>query len=253
MQWDPSNKIHPSVLVGPDVQMRLGNTIGPHCVLNGPIHLGNYNRLNTGVLLEGNVKIGHDNQFFPYVCIGQAGEMGAKRDVIPSGGWIQIGNNCVVREYVNIHAPVRTEATVLEDDCYIMSKAYLAHDVRIGKGAILSAGVLIGGRGQVGAFANIGMGAVIHQRSAVGQGAMIGMQAAVKRDVPPYCVAVGVPARILKFNRLAAERMGFQGSDLDIIQGNFKAILSGAFEQDHPIVTAIRTFLQEYPEALRNL
>jgi acetyltransferase-like isoleucine patch superfamily enzyme len=57
----------------------------------------------------------------------------------------------------------------------------------------------ITGRGVViedGAW--IGAGAVILDGVRIGRGAVIGANAVVSRDVPPHCVAVGVPARIRK-------------------------------------------------------
>jgi acetyltransferase-like isoleucine patch superfamily enzyme len=44
----------------------------------------------------------------------------------------------------------------------------------------------------------IGAGAVILDGVRVGRGAVIGANAVVSRDVPPHCVAVGVPARVVK-------------------------------------------------------
>lgn len=45
----------------------------------------------------------------------------------------------------------------------------------------------------------IGTGAVILSGVKVGQGAIIGAAAVVSRDVPPYAIVVGNPARIVKF------------------------------------------------------
>jgi acetyltransferase-like isoleucine patch superfamily enzyme len=39
---------------------------------------------------------------------------------------------------------------------------------------------------------------VITKGVTLGKGAVIGAGAVVKKDVPPYCIAVGVPARVVK-------------------------------------------------------
>ena len=44
----------------------------------------------------------------------------------------------------------------------------------------------------------IGHGAVIMPGVAVGNGAVIGSNAVVTRDVPPYAIAVGVPAKVVR-------------------------------------------------------
>jgi len=46
--------------------------------------------------------------------------------------------------------------------------------------------------------AHIGVGAIIMPGVTIGEGAVIGAGAVVTKDIPPYCLAVGVPARILK-------------------------------------------------------
>jgi phosphonate metabolism protein (transferase hexapeptide repeat family) len=50
----------------------------------------------------------------------------------------------------------------------------------------------------------IGHGAIVLPGVSVGDGAAIGAGAVVSRDVPPYAIAIGVPARVLRF-RFAPE------------------------------------------------
>ena len=46
--------------------------------------------------------------------------------------------------------------------------------------------------------AHIGMGSIIMPGVTIGEGAIIGAGAVVTRDVPPYSLAVGQPARVVK-------------------------------------------------------
>jgi virginiamycin A acetyltransferase len=45
----------------------------------------------------------------------------------------------------------------------------------------------------------VGMNAVVLRNVTVGDGAIIGAGAVVTRDVPPYAIALGVPARVVKY------------------------------------------------------
>ena len=47
--------------------------------------------------------------------------------------------------------------------------------------------------------ADLGVGSVILPGVTIGRGAVIGAGAVVAADVPPYAVAAGVPARVLRY------------------------------------------------------
>lgn len=46
--------------------------------------------------------------------------------------------------------------------------------------------------------AHIGIGSIIMPGVTIGEGAVIGAGSVVTRDIPPYCVAVGSPAKVIK-------------------------------------------------------
>jgi acetyltransferase-like isoleucine patch superfamily enzyme len=52
---------------------------------------------------------------------------------------------------------------------------------------------------RIGAWADIGVNAVILPGVTVGKAAIVGAGAVVTRDVPPFAVVVGVPARLLRW------------------------------------------------------
>ena len=54
---------------------------------------------------------------------------------------------------------------------------------------------------RVGRGADIGVNAVLLPGVTVGEGAIVGANAVVTRDVPPYAIAAGVPAKVLRSRR----------------------------------------------------
>ena len=47
-------------------------------------------------------------------------------------------------------------------------------------------------------YSGVGAGSILLPGVTVHEGAMVGAGAVVTKDVPPYCLAVGVPARVVK-------------------------------------------------------
>lgn len=244
------NTIHPTAILDGNINMGEGNTIGPNVVLRGDITIGNYNTIDVGVVIQNNVTIGNENTIYPYCAIGALGEMGLKGDSFNEEGSVVIGHHTTIREFVSIHSPVYRMETRIEDYAYLMNKSYIAHDCQVGKGAVLSAGVLLAGRCVVGAYANLGLGVTVHQRKHIGDYAMIGMQTTVTRDVLPYCTVAGNPARIMGFNAKGIERRGFDASWISEMKIFYQNDIVMDADAVNPMIKEVYDFIMSYPEAL---
>ncbi|MDZ8055412.1 MAG: DapH/DapD/GlmU-related protein [Aulosira sp. ZfuVER01] len=142
--------------------------------IDGKGHENNRIHLENGVVLERNVligalnntciHIGQDTFIGPSVCIAGPGE-------------IKIGKHCLIAAHTGIYAnnhnfadpsePIKYQGItckgiVIEDDCW------LGHGVKVLDGV------------------------------TIGRGSVIGAGAVVTKDIPPFSVAVGVPARVIK-------------------------------------------------------
>lgn len=113
--------------------------------------------------IGGCIEIGKASYVGPYVCLAGAGN-------------IKIGANCLVASHSGIYAnnhlfsdlsqPIMTQGTttegiVIEDDCWLGTGVKVLDGVTIGRGSVIGAG------------------------------------AVVTKDIPPYSVAVGVPAKVI--------------------------------------------------------
>ncbi len=77
-------------------------------------------------------------------------------------------------------------------------KASISHDAVIGDYATINPAATICGNVKVGEGAYVGAGAVVREQISIGAWSMIGAGAVVVDDIPPFSLAVGVPARVIR-------------------------------------------------------
>ena len=112
---------------------------------------------------EGHIEIGKGTYIGPYTCISCYGKL-------------KIGQNCLIASHSSIYThnhvfddPLQkiknqgftNKGIVIEDDCWLGSGVRIVDGVTIGKGSVIGAG------------------------------------AVVTKDIPPYSIAVGVPAKVI--------------------------------------------------------
>lgn len=202
-------RVHPTAVVGPGVELADDVVIGPHAVVLGPA------RLSEGVVLGAGAVVGA-----PPERTDMRQNVAWEGDLEHHG--VEIGVGSVIRELATVQqgsaGPTRVGA-----GCWILTRAYVAHDCVVGDGATLSAGAHLGGHVRVGAGATLGMGATVHQWRSIGEGVMVGMSAAVVDDVPPYALVRGVPARLHGVNRLGMHRIGMSEDDVALLHELYRA------------------------------
>lgn len=88
--------------------------------------------------------------------------------------------------------------TLIGEGSIVNTGAIVDHECRIGKGVHICPGAHLAGCVEVGDYATIFTGAVILPRIKIGEGAIVGAGAVVTKDVLPYTVVAGNPAKIIR-------------------------------------------------------
>ena len=92
--------VHPTAIVSREARIAPTAEIGPYSILDGEIEIGAGTRLMAHVYMEGPLRIGDDNVFFPYSTVGVASQdlkyRGERTET-------RIGNRNKIREFVTIH------------------------------------------------------------------------------------------------------------------------------------------------------
>ena len=145
-------------------------------------------------------------------CVSSLASVGTPgedpRNPNPPNHGVTIGERCTVREFATINGGIEA-STVVGDDCYIMAKSHVGHDCVLGDGVKLRTGVILGGHTRVHEGADVGLGAITHPRVTIGAYAFVGMGSVVTRDVPPFAMVYGSPAKQHGHNVVGMRRAGF--------------------------------------------
>jgi acetyltransferase EpsM len=108
---------------------------------------------------------------------------------------LKIGKGCLICDNATVNID-----TIIGDHVIINTSAVIDHDCFLDDFVHISPNAAIAGGSQIGEGSHIGIGAVVIQGIKIGKWCKIGAGAVVINDIPDYCTAVGVPAKIIKFN-----------------------------------------------------
>jgi len=168
------------------------------------IKIGKNVKIGDGVIIYDNVIIKDNVTIHPYAIIGNTPQHTTEIGDIE--GYTTINEGTTIREFVTIHSPISKDLTYIGKNCYIMATAHIGHDCYLHDNVVLANSVNLSGYTKIHNNAMFGLNATTHQYTTIGSFAMIGMNTPINRDVLPYTVAYGNPARWYKMNRIGLQR-----------------------------------------------
>ena len=105
----------------------------------------------------------------------------------------KIGRGVVIMPNVVVNADA-----IIGDGVILNSACVIEHDCVIGEFSHISPNSALAGGVEVGEFSHIGLGSSVIQKIKIGKNCVIGAGSAVIKDIDENCVAVGVPAKVIK-------------------------------------------------------
>jgi UDP-N-acetylglucosamine acyltransferase len=222
--------IHPTAVIGERVQLGVGVRIGPYCVLNGDITIGDRSECVSHVVVGGRCIIGAETVIYPFAALGMSPQTrvfsgGADSATLEEPS-LSLGSNNVVREHVTIH-PGACAATTVGDNGLFMAGSHIAHDVRVGSFVTLANSVQLAGHVQVADHVTFGGLAGAAQHVRIGEAAFVAAGSMVERDVPPYVIVQGDRARVRALNKVGLRRCGVAESEIDELESIFRDVFVG--------------------------
>lgn len=227
--------IHPTSVVSPKATLGAGVTIGPFCVVEDDVVIGDNTTLMSHVVVSNGGRIGADCRIHPGAVIATVPQDLKFKD---EASLAIIGDRNVIRECVTINRGTSaTGKTVVGNDNLIMAYAHVAHDCVLGSHMVVANAVQLGGHCEIGDWVVIGGVAALHQFTKVGPHAMVGACVKAVKDIPPYVLTGREPMVIEGLNKIGLKRRGFTMDTIDAIENFYDVLFRSGFNVTDGLAT----------------
>ena len=218
--------IHSTAIISPQATIAKDVIIGPYCIIGRGVTIGKGSELKSHVVIgsedEADIQIGENNLFYSFSSIGER-----TQDLKYQGGktGLKIGGNNTFREHVSIHCSSNAdEYTIVGNHNLILANVHVGHDCILHNNVIISSQTGIAGHVEIFDHAIVAGCVGVHQFCRIGAHSMIGGVSQVVKDVPPYVLTEGRPAKVRGINQVGLSRHGFSDEDLKALKQAYKAL-----------------------------
>ncbi len=247
-----SSLIHPTAIVHPDADLHPTVEVGPYSVIGAQVKIGANTWIGAHVVIEGPIEIGTHNRIFPGAMIGLEPQ---DRKYKGEQSWVKIGDRNYIREYVTINrATGDGEVTQIGDQNLLLAYTHIAHNCVLENQITISNAATLAGHVHVESQATISGVLGIHQFVRIGRLAMIGGMSRIDRDVPPFMLVEGNPARVRSLNLVGLKRSGLAAQESGQVVRTLRRAFRLLYRSGLPLTEALNAIdcLPE-SEALRQL
>ena len=220
MERHASAVIHPGARLGAEVR------VGPYCIIGEDVEIEDGCDLVAHIYMEGPLRVGPGNRFFPYSSIGVVPQdlkfHGERTETI-------IGRENTFREFVTVHRGTELGGSVtrIGDHNLVMAYAHIAHDCQVGNHTILANGVTLAGHVTIEDHAVIGAFSGVHQFCRVGRYSLTGGYSVITQDVLPYSKTVSErEVHAYGVNKVGLDRLGFAAERRNKLSRAFRLLTS---------------------------
>ena len=164
-------------------------SIGKNCSIFSNIHIYYGTNIGDNAIIHSGTVIGSDG--FGFVT---------DKDInykIPQHGNVIIGNNVEIGANCAIDRGTIGD-TIIEDQCKLDNHVHLAHNVRLGKGCLLTAAVTIAGSVEVGEFCIFAGHVGVAPHVKIGARSVLAAKTGVSKSLTGGKIYAGMPAREIK-------------------------------------------------------
>lgn len=219
--------IHPTAVISASADLAPSVQVGAYAVIGEKVKIGSQTTIGSHVVIEGPTEIGANNRIFPGAIIGLEPQdlkyRGAK-------SWVKIGDGNLIREYVTINrATDEGEVTRIGNRTLLMAYVHVAHNCLIEDEVVIANSVALAGHVHIDEQATIGGMLGIHQFVQIGKLAMVGGMSRIDRDIPPYVLVAGNPARVRSLNLIGLQRRGYSEEEMMTLKKAYRIVYRSGY------------------------
>jgi len=217
-----------SAVIDPSADIAEGVTIGPYTVIGAKVEIDSGTWIGPHVVINGPTRIGKDNRIFQYASVG---EVPQDKKFHGESSRLVIGDRNTIREFVTINRGTDEGGgiTQIGNDNWLMAYIHIAHDCIIGNHTTFSNGASLAGHVYIDDYVTLGGFTLVHQFCSVGKYSFCGMGCAISKDVPPYLMIGGNPARPRGINIEGLKRHQFSTTSIRTLRNAYKTIYRSGY------------------------
>lgn len=191
-------EIHPTSYIHPKAKIAQNVSIGPYTYI-GRCEIQENTIIHGNCHIYDNVKIGQEVTIFAGCVIGSDGfgyfiNENEQLENFPHIGGVEIENNVIVGANTCIDRGSLAN-TIIMEGAKIDNLVHIAHNVIIGKNALVIAHAMVGGSTQIGNNAWIAPNSTLRDVISIGDNAVVGLGAVITKNVPNNTTVMGSPGR----------------------------------------------------------
>ena len=176
-------KIGSNAFIGEDV------TLGNNCELKANVSVYNNTTIGSNVIIHSGTTIGSDG--FGFVTVDGSHEKIPQTGNVVIKNNVEVGSNCSV-DRATIGSTVIGEMTKIDN------LVHIAHNVRIGKGCLITAGFAVAGSTEIGDFCTFAGQVGVAPHLKIGNNSTVASKSGVTKSLKGKRVYAGFPARDIK-------------------------------------------------------
>ena len=218
-----TQSIHPSAYIAEQASIGKNVTIGPFAVIENHTQIGDNCKIGAHAVVRPYTKMGTGNTVHAHVVLGDLPQDTSFKEETVS--WLVCGDSNTFREGFTAHRASEENAiTRIGSNCFFMNNSHVAHDCQIGNHTIFANNVAIGGFVQIDDRVFMGGSVVAHQFCRIGSYAIVQGTTGLNKDVIPFCLIAGYPAKHYRLNTIGLKRAGITGERYKVISTAFRLL-----------------------------